>query len=73
MQNDNDSPPVSREVPTSPPRNSMRPRRVECQRSLSAPGINPDSSPAAERSRSLALGRAVKQAVRYAKRLAVTR
>ena len=73
MQNEKRPTPRDGEVPTSPPRAFIRRRRVQCQGPLNAPSVGVDSSPAGERSRALALGRAVDQVLRYVKRLAVTR
>ena len=73
MQNEKSSTHAAGEAPTSPPRVFMRRRRAECQRPFKAPSVGVDSSPAGERSRSLVLGRAVEQVLRYAKRLVVTR
>jgi hypothetical protein len=73
MRNEKSSAPGDGEVPTSPPRVFIRRRRVQCQGPLNAPSVGVDSSPTGERSRAVALGRAVDQILRYAKRLAVTR
>jgi hypothetical protein len=73
MQNQKSSAPGDGEVPTSPPRVFIRRRRVECQRPLNAPSVGVESSPTGDRSRALALSRAVEQVLRYAKRLAVKR
>jgi len=73
MQNEKRPAPADGEVSTSPPRVFIRRRRAECQRPFKAPSVGVDSSPAGERSRSLVLGRAVEQVLRYAKRLVVTR
>jgi hypothetical protein len=73
MRNEKSSALGDGEVPTSPPRVFIRRRRVECQGPFSAPGVSVDSSAAGERSRAVALSRAVDQVLRYAKRLAVTR
>jgi len=73
MQNEKRPAPADGEVSTFPPRVFMRRRRAECQRPFKAPSVGVDSSPAGERSRSLVLGRAVEQVLRYAKRLVVTR
>jgi hypothetical protein len=73
MQNEKRPAPADGEVSTSPPRVFIRRRRAECQRPFKALSVGVDSSPAGERSRSLVLGRAVEQVLRYAKRLVVTR
>jgi len=73
MQNEKRPAPADGEVSTSPPRVFIRRRRAECQRPFKAPSVGVDSSPAGERSRSLVLGRAVEQVLRYAKRLVVRR
>jgi hypothetical protein len=73
MQTENEPTPVAVEAAASPRPVFMRPRRVQCQPSVNPTSAGVDPSPAGERSRSLALSRAVDRVLRYAKQLAATR